>query len=247
MQRTTLAAIAALITVASSVSAQAPAPAPQSGALVPSVVTTATGEARVRPDRATIVIGVETRASTAQAAGADNARRQQAVIDTLRKLGIPAARIQSAEYTVYPERVYDSEGRRPRITGYIARNSVRVELEDVSLAGPAVDAALARGANTINSLQFESSKADSARRAALASAVQQARADAEAMAEAAGRCIYDVIELTTNEMVRPVMYEMAARGAADQASTPIEPGEQTITVTVQGRWQLHSVGRVCPQ
>jgi uncharacterized protein len=238
-----LAVIAALA-APFGVEAQTPTPV---GQVIPSVVTSAQGEARVRPDRATIVIGVETRAATAQAAGADNARRQQAVIDTLRKLGIPAARIQSAEYTVYPERVYDREGGRPRITGYIARNTVRVELENIALAGPAVDAALARGANTINSLQFESSKADSARREALSAAVRLARADADAMAAAAGRCIADVIELTTNEMVRPMMMEMAARGAADQATTPIEPGEQIITVTVQGRWQLHSIGRVCPQ
>ena len=228
-------------------SAQVTPPTGQTPVVVPSVVTSGQGEVRVVPDRATIVIGVETRAPTAQAAGADNARRQRAVIDTLTALGIPAARIQSAEYTVYPERVYDNEGRRPRITGYIARNSVRVQLENVALAGPAVDAALAKGANTINSLSFESSKADSARREALGSAIRQARADADAMAVAAGRCIYDVIELSTNEVMRPVMMEMAARGAAADASTPIEPGEQTITVTVQGRWQLQSVGRVCPQ
>jgi uncharacterized protein len=238
--------LALIAAVAAPFGAAAQTPTPV-GQVIPSVVTSAQGEARVRPDRATIVIGVETRAATAQAAGADNARRQQAVIDTLRKLGIPAARIQSAEYTLYPERVYDSEGRLPRITGYIARNTVRVELENIALAGPAVDAALARGANTINSLQFESSKADSARREALSAAVRLARADADAIAMAAGRCIADVIELTTNEMVRPMMMEMAARGAADQATTPIEPGEQIITVTVQGRWQLHSIGRVCPQ
>ena len=247
MRNPVLSAVAALA-LAMPAAAQVPNPVAGQGGLFPSIVTTAQGEARVRPDRATIVIGVETRAATAQAAGADNARRQQAVIDTLKKLGIAAERIQSAEYTVYPERVYDAEGRRPRITGYIARNTVRVELENIALAGPAVDAALAKGANNIQSLQFESSKADSVRREALASAVRQARADADAMASAAGRCIADVIELTTNEMVRPVMMmEMSARGAADQASTPIEPGEQTITVTVQGRWQLHSIGRVCPQ
>jgi uncharacterized protein YggE len=69
------------------------------------------------------------------------------------------------------------------------------------------------------------------------------------MAVAAGRCIFDVIELSTSEMVRPLMrLEMAAGGRAqDAANTPIEPGEQTITVTVQGRWQLQSTGRVCPQ
>ena len=224
------------------------ATSPQTPVVVPSIVTTAQGEARVVPDRATIIIGVETKGATSQAAGAENARRQSAVIDTLKKLGIPAERIRSAEYTLYPERVYDNQGRQARITGYIARNSVEVRLENLSLVGPAIDAALARGANTINSLQFESSKADSARREALGIAVRQARADADAMAAAAGRCIFDVIELTTSEMVRPYMQmEMAAGRAQDVASTPIEPGEQTITVTVQGRWQLQSAGRVCSQ
>src|SRR5690606_34286992 len=147
----------------------------------PSIVTTAQGEVRVMPDRATIIIGVETKAATSQAAGAENARRQTAVIDTLKKLGIAAAQIRSADYTVYPERVWDNEGRTARITGYIARNSVEVRLNDLARVGPAIDAALARGANTINSLQFESSKADSARREALGVAVRQARADADAM------------------------------------------------------------------
>jgi uncharacterized protein YggE len=234
--------IAAACLTAVPLSAQTPATPPTG--VIPSVVTTARGEARVTPDRATINIGVETTAATAQAAGAENARRQRAVIDTLKGLGIPAARIRSAEYTVSPERVYDNEGRPPRITGYTARNTVQVQLQNVALAGPAVDAALARGANTINSLSFESSKADSARREALAIAVKQARADADALAIAAGRCIYDVIELSTSEVMRPMMMEMANRSAAD-GSTPIEPGEQTITVTVQGRWQLQSVGRVC--
>ena len=231
--------------------AQVPSPTTpaQTSVVVPSIVTTAQGEARVMPDRATIIIGVETKAATSQAAGAENARRQSAVIDTLKGLGIPAAHIRSADYTVYPERVWDNDGRQARITGYIARNTVEVRLEDLARVGPAIDAALARGANTINSLQFESSKADSARREALAVAVRQARADADAMAVAAGRCIFDVIELSTSEMVRPLMrMEMAAAGRAqDVANTPIEPGEQTITVTVQGRWQLQSTGRVCPQ
>lgn len=220
---------------------------PAQTVMVPSIVTTAQGEARVTPDRATIVMGVETRAATSQAAGAENARRQTAVIDTLKKLGIAAERIRSADYTVYPERVWDNEGRQSRITGYVARNTVEVRLDDLARVGPAIDAALARGANTIHSLQFESSKADSARREALAEAVRQARADADAMAAAVGRCIYDVIELSTSEMMRPVVMEMAAAGRAaqDVASTPIEPGEQTITVTVHGRWRLQASGRSC--
>src|SRR5690606_16944089 len=139
------------------VGAQVPTPTqPATPVMVPSIVTTAQGEVRVMPDRATIIIGVETKAATSQAAGAENARRQTAVIDTLKKLGIAAAQIRSADYTVYRERVWDNEGRTARIAGYIARNSVEVRLNDLARVGPAIDAALARGANTINSLQFES-------------------------------------------------------------------------------------------
>lgn len=218
----------------------------QSPVVVSSIVTSAYGEARIAPDRATILLGVETRAATAQAAGSENAQRQRAVIDTLKALGIPAERIRSTEYTMYPEYVYDNEGQRRRITGYIARNTVQVEVRDIARVGPAIDAALAKGANTVNSLQFESSKADSVRRGALGEAVRKARADADAMASAAGRCIADVIELSTSEMVRPVMMAMGrAADTMEAAPTPIEPGEQVFSVTVTGRWQLHAIGAAC--
>ena len=54
------------------------------------IVVTASGETQVRPDRAMIFFAVETRAATAAAAGQSNARRQQQVLDTLRKMGIPS-------------------------------------------------------------------------------------------------------------------------------------------------------------
>lgn len=240
--------LGAALVLASAVGAQVAPPAPvQPGpGTVPSVVTTGHGEARVVPDRAVITVGVEVKAATAKAAGEGNARRQRAVIDTLRAMGIPAERIKTVDYTVYPERTYDREGRVSRITGYVARNAVRVEVHRIADVGVLIDATLAKGANAVNSLAFESSQADSVRRQALTDAVRQARADADAIATAAGRCILDVIELSTSEMVRPMMAMAMAERAVADAPTPIEPGEQTVSVTVTGRWQLQSAGRVCP-
>jgi uncharacterized protein YggE len=80
--------------------------------------------------------------------------------------------------------------------------------------------------------------------------VARAQGDAEAIARASGRCIDELDELTTDQAIRPVMYEAAStrmlRTEAAQAPTPVSPGEQTLTVTVHGRWRLRQAGASCP-
>lgn len=209
----------------------------------PQIVTTGNGEARVSPDRATIMIGVQSRASTAAAAGADNARRQKAIIDTLKALGLGADQISTVNYNVWPETQPTSPTNpQPRVTAYNVTNTVRAEVRRIEDVGRLIDAALAKGANEISGLEFTSSKADSARRAALATAVADARADAEALARAAGGSLGDVVEIsTTSTPIRPIMFD-ARMGMAGKVATPtpIEPGEQTVNATVTVRWRFIS-------
>ena len=226
-----------MLFMSASVASQAPA---STFVTVPYVATSAVGEVRVVPDRATIFVGVETRAATAAAASSANARQLRAVMQALRALGIGPAQMSTSEYSVYPEQVFDPDkgDRTPRIVGYVVRNTLRVEVRQIDQIGALLDAALAKGANAINSLQFTSSQADSARREALALAVSRAEADATAIARAGGSCIGEVVELTTQDSYRPLFMEKSlARGAAQDA-TPITPGELTVTVTVSGRWKL---------
>jgi uncharacterized protein YggE len=202
------------------------------------VSTTASGEARVTPDRATIFVGVMTKGATAAAAGAENARRQRAILDTLRALGISGDRVSTTNYNVAPDMQYSPNGQTPpRITGYTVTNTVRAEVLRLDDVGKVLDATLAKGANEISSLQFFSSKADSARRAALATAVANARADAEALARAAGGSLGQLLELSTNELpIRPMQEMAMGRVAMAQAKTPIEAGQQTVVATVSARW-----------
>jgi uncharacterized protein YggE len=226
-------AIGALMAFQTVAAAQAPV---MTMTPTPRIVTMGSGEARVSPDRATIFIGVQSRASTAATAAATNARRQRAVLDTLRALGLTSAQLSTINYSVSPEMQYDQTTRTSRVTGYTVSNSVRVQVNQLDDVGRIIDAALAKGANEISSLQFESSKADSARRAALAEAVTNARADAEALARAAGGTLGDLIELsTTSSPIRPYA-EMAMAKIASAAPTPIEPGEQTISASVTTQW-----------
>lgn len=209
-------------------------------AIPPQIGTTAIGEGRATPDRALIDIGVQTRAATAEQAGAENARRVQAVLAALRALGLGSDQLSTVNYNVYPETRYEQGDREPKIIGYNVVNSVRAELRKQEQVGPAIDAALKAGANVINSLSFYASDPAPARRVALQQAVEKARTDAEALAQAAGGRLGRLLELSTAEGMRPPqpMYRLEARAVAADASTPIEPGQQTITVQVTARWEF---------
>lgn len=198
------------------------------------------GEARAKPDRAMINVGVQSRAATAAAAAAENARKQNAVLDTLRKLGYTPEQLTTANYSVSPEMQYDQQGQRPRVIGYVVSNTVRVDVRQLEQAGAVIDAALARGANEIHGLNFYLSDPGPSRRAAIADAVARARADAEALATAAGGRLGPILELSVSPsgpiMFRQqVMMDMRAAGA-EAAATPIVGGEEIVRASVSIRW-----------
>lgn len=218
-------------------SAQIPVPT------VPVLATSGQGEAKVTPDRASVLVNVQTRAATATAAAADNAGRTRSVLDAIAKLGLSRDQLTTEGYTVYPEMQYDKNGAAPRVSGYVVTNSVRAETKRPEQAGLIVDAALGAGANMINSLSFYASSIDEARRQAIAMAVGSARADAEAMAHAAGGSLGGLIELSTGGPTMPPrpMYNMAARSKSvmQEVETPVNPGQQTVTIFVQAKWQFN--------
>jgi uncharacterized protein len=216
-------------------------------AMPPQISVSGVGETRVTPDRAIINIGVYSRATTAAAAARDNARKQQAIIDTLRALGIPREQISTTQFNVSPEMRHNPQSGRSEITGYAVSNTVRVEVRQLDRVAAAIDAALAKGANQINSLDFLVSNADEPRRRALAQAIERARLDAEAMARAAGGSLGTLLEMSTGYAPIPIMRREMAMATAGRAqadvATPIEPGEEMVRAVVNARWQFVPGGR----
>ena len=212
---------------------------------LPEIAASAAGEVRAVPDRATIVLGVETRASSAGAASSENASKQQAVLAALRSAGVAAADIATVSYTIMPDMVYDDSTRSTRVAGYVARNMVRVELKDIARVGAVVDAAVGAGANGVNSLNFSSSRAEELRRSALKLAVQKACRDASAMAEAAGGQLGQLMMASSSDNGGGQPVPMQMMRAEAKMTTPIEPGEMTISVLVDTRWRFIG-GRQAP-
>jgi hypothetical protein len=229
--------LALLTAAAARVGAQGP-PAMTSPS-TPTIAATARGETQVTPDRATVHIGVETRGPTAAAAARANADRQTQVLTAIKAAGIPDSQIRTVGFNVFPEYAHEPN-REPRVTGYRVTNTVVVDVRDIAQVGRILDSALKASANRINAIEFYSSRVDEARRDALARAVEKARLAAEAMARAAGGSLGPLAELTSVEHdsgPRP-MADFAVRAQAGAASTPIEPGEYTVSASVTARWQF---------
>lgn len=209
------------------------------GEPIPQIAVVGRGEIKVSPDRATIQISVQTRAPTAAAAAADNANKQQSVMVALRALGLGNDQLSTINYNVYPEQRYQ-QGKEPEIVAYNVTNTILVDVRKLGQVGPVIDAALSHGANMITSLQFYASNTETARRTAIASAIEKARADADAAARAAHGSLGTLlgIEIGSYSPPPPRPMMMKAMAGAAQADTPINPGEETLSVEVSTRWRF---------
>lgn len=200
----------------------------------PEIATSGRGEVRVSPDVVRLQLTVETSSSSANLAASDNATRVTRTIAALRAAGVDSAQIRTAGYSV------GQDNDRGRPSGFIVRNSLRVEVQRIVDVGRIIDAALTAGATQVNSVQFARLNVQDARRNALALAVAEARRDAEALAGAAGGTLGRLIYLTNGFVVSPqFQYQTAyVTSGVSAAATPIMPGDLDVIAIANARWQF---------
>jgi len=196
------------------------------------------GEVKVAPDEAFIALGVETVAPTAKAAGAENARKMEKVINALVQAGIPRKEIETRNYAVYAE--YTPRTRpeeEPKLRGYRVSNTVEVHVRELARVGALLDTALGAGANRVESVRFGLSKPEAVEGEALRSAVERASQAARVLATALGVKLGPVLDASTvleprEPMPMPMMARAEVAGAAGDVVTPIQPEEQTVRARV---------------
>jgi uncharacterized protein YggE len=193
---------------------------------------TASGNASVfaAPDQATIDVTVSTRGASAQEAASKNADQMNTLMTALEKLVGSNGDVKSTSYYISPNYNYPQGGGTPTIAGYTAASTVEVTLSNLSLAGPVIDTSAQNGATNIGGLSFGLHDPEPQRLQALKLATAQARAHAEAMANAVGRTLGAVSMLQEGSQVRiqPIMAGAPTAGAA----TTIQPGLIEIQATV---------------
>lgn len=194
------------------------------------------GDATVQaqPDTAIITISVVTQSKNALDAQQQNATRTEAVVRALKSAAGPGAEVKTSGYSLQPQRLY-RENQPPTITGYEARNSVTVTLNDLTKVGSVIDASAQAGANDISGIAFTLKQDRAARDQALVQATQEALGKARVIATALGARISRVVEVQEEGLVRPIpMYDRRVELAGVAGvSTPIEVGTLDVTSRVQ--------------
>jgi len=181
----------------------------------------------VQPDMALMAFTVETNARRAQDAVAGNAQKTEALITALRKIMADEDRLQTANFNLQP--VYE-KGDHLRPTGYRVSNRVRLETVQMGKIGQFIDQAAGAGAGLINSLRFRSSREAEHRTEAAVLAVEQARIEAQKLAQSAGVRIIRIKQIRYTPQGLPgIFYEKATLAAS---RTPIEIGDLTIEAEV---------------
>jgi uncharacterized protein YggE len=200
------------------------------------------GQGRVygTPDTLTLNLGVSVLRDTVNAATADAAAKAEAIIAALRAKGVVEADIQTANYSIYPE--YDYSGETQRLIGYRVSNNLTVKIRDLAQAGEIIDAATAAGGNdtVVQNLAFSIEDNTALLEMARTAAWNDAETKAEQLARLAGVTLRSAISITESidYNTPPVYYERAM--GADQAATPIEAGQQEVTVIVQVTFAIGS-------
>lgn len=214
---------------------QVPVPAIQGTLLSVS----AEGKVEGRPDMATISLGVQTEAPTAQAAVQANAQRMTGLIAALRRAGIAERDIQTSNVSVNPQQQY-RENQPPITTGYQANNTVSAKIRNIDNVGRVIDASVGAGGNTVNGVYFSYQNPDAQLDAARRNAIEEARRRAGIYAQALNMQVVRIVAVQEGGGYSPPvpMPIMRMEARADAAPTPVEPGQIETTANVSVTFEL---------
>lgn len=197
------------------------------------------GSVSAAPDFARVTLGVTSTGKTASEAMAANAKAANALVSLIKAEGVAPAEIQTSDISISPMFSQASSSQTPpTITGYTVSNNVTVIVRDIPRLGSLMDKAVAAGANAIYGVAFDHSDLSALLDKARPLAVADARRKAEIYGAAGGARVGRLMVLTEEAGPRPPVAFSRAYAAGAPAPTPIEAGEDKLTVSITARFEL---------
>jgi uncharacterized protein len=212
---------------------------------------TASGRAfvEVKPDIATLSLGVVSEKSTAAEATAENAQATTNAIAVLKSLGVEPKDIKTTSLILAPVVTEERDPKtnaliKRRVTSYRASNILQVRIRDVDKAGAIASRVVVEGsANTYNGLSFsvsdQDAREDDLRGKAVGDAMRKAALYAQGASMKLGRVL--AIETEPDRSISATADMPMLRTASSDRNIlpiPVEPGVTRIEVRVSGVWEL---------
>lgn len=191
------------------------------------ITVTGTGEVRSAPDRADLTFSVHSDGTTAAAALAANAAELRRLIAALKGAGVEPSSLKTEHLGVSPR--YDDG--KVETNGYSADAYLIVADQGLERAGRLIDVGVSAGADSVSGPSLSIEDREAQYRQALKLAVDDARAKAETLAEAAGVSLGQVTAMVEGARYGGPVLAMEDR-AALEAKMPIEPGTEEVTAVV---------------
>jgi uncharacterized protein YggE len=208
----------------------------------PAISVSGEASVSVAPDLAQVDGGVSSDAKTAREASDANNAAMGRVLLALKGAGIEEKDYQTSRLSLQPQYAQPTPGRTgpPQVTGYRASNRVTIKVREVAKVAGVIDTLVGAGANEVGGINFIVTQTSKALDEARAKAVADARRKAEIYAKAAGVTLGEPLSITEEGAAPPVVFrsKMAAPMAAGNAPTPVAPGEELLSITVNVSWAI---------
>ncbi len=196
------------------------------------------GEVKLAPNMATLQVAVETNAPDAKTAVQTNADKMNKVVATLKQNLGAEDKVSTSRYNLVPTYEYDKDSRRSTLSGYQVTNYVTVSTQKLDQLGSLLDAATQAGANRVENLQFSHDKWHTYEQQALSQAVLDAQLTATVLAKAAHVTLGELITLQPSFSGTMPMQEFSLAKTSTMSSTPIEPGDLVINMTISASYAI---------
>ena len=202
------------------------------GAAAPGIAATGEATIKVSPDIAILSIGVTTQAKTAAEAQTALSDRITRVLRRVSELAIADKDTKNSGYSIFPQYASGPD-KAPTITGYQANQTLTITLRDVNGVGKALDTFVQGDAATNVQIRFALDDAKPKQAEARKLAIEDARAKAKAMADAAGVRRGKVISVSESPSGPGPYFDAVpfSKGAGGGATVPA--GELDVVVRVQ--------------
>jgi len=207
--------------------------AAQGGGPTPGILAGGDATVKAPPDIAILTIGATTQSRTAAEAQTALSDKIAKVLQRAKDLKIAEKDTKSAGYTINPQ--YQSgPDKAPTIAGYQATQSVTFTLRDVNAVGKALDAFVQGDAATNVQVRFALEDPKPKQSEALKLAIEDARAKAKVMADAAGVRLGKVRAVSESANAPGPLFADGFRQDAGSAAAAVVPvGDLDVVVRVQ--------------